>query len=76
MIDNKTYSYTLESVAAEKNLIIFALSGCLGFLLAANGRFLVMLALSDLLLDSGLRTASFESAQSAVQSFILFYDDT
>ena len=56
--------------------IIFALSCCFGFLLAAYRRLLVMLALSDLLLDSGLCTASLKSAQCAVQALVLFYDDT
>ena len=57
-------------------LIVFALSCSLGFLLAANAGLFVMLALTNLLLNTGLRAAAFESAKRAVKGFVFFYDDT
>ena len=47
--------------------VILALTSCLRLLLASDGRLLIMLSFANLLLDTGLRTASLEAAQSAVQ---------
>lgn len=58
------------------NSVKFAFSCRFGFFLAANARFLVMFSFANFLLDSRLRAASLKSAQCAVQSFVLFYDDT
>ena len=43
------------------------LTGRLRLLLASDGRLLIMLSLTNLLLDAGLRAASLKAAQSAVQ---------
>ena len=56
-------------------LVIFSLAGSFGFLLTTNRRFLIMLALADLLLDACLRTAALKSSKCAVKRFILFYDN-
>ena len=55
-------------------LIIFALPGSFRLLLTSDAWLLVMLALANLLLDSSFRTTSLETAQSAVQCFVFFYD--
>ena len=47
--------------------VILALTSCLRLFLASDGRLLIMLSLTNLLLDTGLRTASLEAAQRAVQ---------
>ena len=55
-------------------LIVFALSCCFGLLLASYARLLVMLSLTNLLLDTSLCTASLEATQCTVQCFVLFND--
>lgn len=56
------------------SLIVFALSCCFGLLLASYAWLLVMLSLTNLLLDSSLRATSLKTTQSAVQSLVLFND--
>lgn len=51
---------------------MLSLSGCFRLLLALYARLLIMLSLADLLLDSGLGTASLEAAKCTVQSLVLF----
>ena len=51
----------------DRTLVILALTSCLRLLLASDGRLLIMLSLTNLLLDTGLRAASLKAAQSAVQ---------
>ena len=55
-------------------LVIFALSCSFGLLLTSYAGFLVMLTLTNLLLDTRLSTTSLEATQCAVQSLVLFYD--
>ena len=57
-----------------QRLVVLSLASCLRFLLALNTRLLVMLSLTDFLLDTSLCAASLETTQCAVQSLILFYD--
>ena len=47
-------------------LIVFTLPGCFGFLLPLNARLLVMLSLTDFLLDTGLGTVPLETTKSAI----------
>ena len=55
-------------------LVIFAFPSSLRLLLTLHARLLVMLTLTNLLLNTSLRAASFEATQSTVQSLVLFYD--
>ena len=50
--------------------VILALTSCLRLFLASDGRLLIMLSLANLLLDTGLRTASLEAAQRTVQRLV------
>ena len=55
-------------------LVIFALSCSFGFLFTTNTWFFIVLALPDLLLNTGFRTAAFKTTQCAVQCLV-FFDD-
>ena len=55
-------------------LVIFALSCSFGFLFTTNTWFFIVLALPDFLLNTGLRTAAFKTAQCTVQCLV-FFDD-
>ena len=55
-------------------LLILTLSCSLRLLLTSYARLLVMLSLTNFLLNSGLSTVSLESAKSAIQCLILFND--
>ena len=66
-----------EAIASDLPLlflIIFAFSCCFGLLLASYAGLLVMLALTNLLLDPCLGAASLKAAKRTVQSLVLFYD--
>ena len=52
--------------------VVFALSGSFGLLFALDAGLLVMLSLTNLLLDARLGAASLKAAQCAVQCLILF----
>ena len=58
-----------------EQLIVLTLSGSFRLLLPLYAGLLVMLSLTNLLLDTILRTVSLESAKCAVQSLILFHDN-
>ena len=64
----------MSSTRRLLNSIILTFSGRLGFLLAFYARLFVMLSLANFLLNAGLGAASLKTAQSAVQSLIVFYD--
>ena len=55
-------------------LIVFTLPCCFGLLLTPYARLLVMLSLTNLLLDTSLSAASLKTTQGAVQSLVLFND--
>ena len=57
-------------------LVEFTLSCSLRFLFTSDAGLLVMLTLTNFLLDACLCTASLEAAKCTVQRFILFYDNT
>jgi hypothetical protein len=55
-------------------LLKLSLTSSFGLLLTLNRGLLIMLSLTDLLLNTSLSAASLESAKSTVQRFILFHD--
>ena len=55
-------------------LVIFAFSCCFGLFLTSYAGLLVMLALTDFLLDTSLRAASLKATKRTVQSLVFFYD--
>ena len=57
-------------------LLELSLTGCLRLLLTLYAGLLVMLSLTNLLLDAGLGAISLKSAKGAVQRLIFFYDYT
>ena len=59
----------------KNDLLKFSLACSLRLLLTSNAGLLVMLSLADLLLDTCLSTITLESAKSAVQWLVFFYDN-
>ena len=57
-------------------LLELSLTGCLRLLLTFYAGLLVMLSLTNLLLNACLRAVSLETAKCAVQRLVLFYDNT
>ena len=55
-------------------LIVFALPGSFGLFLTSYAGLLVMLSLTDLLLNAGLGAVSLESAQGTVQRLVILND--
>ena len=55
------------------DLVIFALSCCFRLLLASYAWLLVVLSLTDLLLDTSLCATSLKTTQCAIQSLVFFY---
>ena len=55
-------------------LVEFTLSSRFGLFLPSYAGLLVMLSLTDFLLDTSLCTVSLKSAQRAVQTLVIFYD--
>ena len=56
-------------------LLVLALTCRLGFLLTADGRFLIVFSLSQFGEDAGFCTLSFETTERIVKRFVLFYLD-
>ena len=72
---NKKKSPGVKSAPGDfsSDLVIFALSCCLRLLLASYARLLVVLSLTDFLLDTSLCATSLKTTQCAIQSLVFFY---
>ena len=57
------------------DLLILALSGSLGLLLALYAGLLIMLSLTKLGQNAGFGTLTLEATERAIQRLILFYSD-
>ena len=57
-------------------LFELSLASSLGLLLTFYARLLVVLSLTNLLLDTGLSAVSLEPTKGTVQRLIFFYDNT
>ena len=73
-IQKKVLNHRIEDSVPLLESVILSFSGGLRLFLASDAWLLVMLSLTDLLLNTGLGAVPFEPAQGTVKRFIIFND--